>query len=182
MISIVAGDMPGPGSAHGLSKIVSALEAKNAAVEQVASLDGARGDTLIVIGGAPRLTGGWKTELVELKKGLEQLEEMEKNFQPQQPETVAKFDFGEGAAADGFVRVAADTRYDRTKAGFGWWHIHPSPSPTAKTGPVNDETDRDFICGPEPMSYTHSSFTAEMPNGRYELEFSMLDSSEQPQD
>jgi len=171
--------------AHDLNALREAIRHERDAIatwEEIVKLtDGVYHDD-IVMGGAPRLTGSWKTELVELKKGLEQLEEMEKNFQPQQPEIVAKFDFGEGPPADGYVRVAADTRYDRTKGGCGWWHVHPSPSPPAKTGPVDNETDRDFLCGPKPMAYTDSSFTADMPNGRYELEFSMLDSSEQPQD
>jgi len=150
--------------------------------EEIVKLtDGVYHDNLIM-GPEPRLTGSWKTELEELKKGLEELEQMARDFQPQCRQMVAKFDFGEGPAAEGYLPVSARTRYDRIKGGYGWWHIHASPSPAPQAGSVDSDTDRDFLHGAPPMSYTYSAFTVDVPNGRYELAFSMLDSSEDAQD
>lgn len=51
-VSIVTDSALGPGAAHGLAKVLSALESKGVSVEQTASLQAARGKHLIVLGTA----------------------------------------------------------------------------------------------------------------------------------
>jgi hypothetical protein len=47
---------------------------------------------------------------------------------------------------------------------------------------VAEDALRDFACGPQPDGYADSSFGIDLPNGEYELSFSMLDRTEQPRD
>src|SRR5262249_9975751 len=51
-ISIVSDGAPGLAARHGLNKLAAALKARGVAVEQVNSLEAARGETLIVAGRA----------------------------------------------------------------------------------------------------------------------------------
>ena len=50
LVSLVRDGTSGPGSSHGLKKILSALHAKGVAVETLSALDAAKGDVLIIIG------------------------------------------------------------------------------------------------------------------------------------
>jgi hypothetical protein len=136
----------------------------------------------LIMGRGPRLTGSWKDELVELRKGLRKLEQELEGFQPEYREVVAKFDFGDATAEEGFLPVRPDTRYDRLRGGYGWLHSHLSPSPRWRSEPMERESDRDFVHGPEPMTYTYTAFAVEVPNGHYELTFSMVDNSQEPRD
>src|SRR5262245_49314073 len=51
-VTIVSDDAPDLGVRHGLNKLAAALKARGVAVEQVSSLEAARGETLIVAGRA----------------------------------------------------------------------------------------------------------------------------------
>src|SRR5262249_57809879 len=55
-VTIVSDDAPGLAARNGLNKLADALKARGVAVDQVSSLEAARGETLIVAGGggAPR--------------------------------------------------------------------------------------------------------------------------------
>ena len=47
---------------------------------------------------------------------------------------------------------------------------------------MDRESERDFVHGPPPMSYTYTTFTADIANGNYELTFAMVDRSHNPED
>ncbi len=168
-----------------LNALQDAIQFERQAIETweeiVQLTDGVYHDNLIM-GRGPRLTGSWKDELAELKKGLGKLEQERANFQPECREILAKFDFGDGLAEEGFRKVRPDTFYNRARGGYGWLHTHLSPSPKWRSEAVGTQGDRDFIHGPEPMSYTYTAFCADMPNGHYELAFSMADLSQAPRD
>ncbi len=90
--------------------------------------DGVYHDNLIM--GLPQeLTGSWKDELVALKAGLARLEEQRASFEPPGDCLVARFDFGDGRAAEGFQAVSPTTRYDHVRGGYGWHHACLSPNP-----------------------------------------------------
>ena len=51
-VSIIVDSQPGPAATHGLVKLMDALRSKDIRFEQVAKLDTAKGDVLIVAGEA----------------------------------------------------------------------------------------------------------------------------------
>lgn len=176
-----------------LNAFVDAIKWERQAIEtweNIVQLTDGVYDEELIMGGSPRMTGGWKYEAQELKKGLEKLEQQYTSFQPEYRKIAAKFDFGDGAleevasslAEEGFLPVRPDTRYNPLKGGYGWLHSHLSPSPTWRSERVDRASEQYFVHGPEPMRYTYSAFAADMPNGHYELTFSMVDMSVEPRD
>ncbi len=128
------------------------------------------------------MTGNWKDELIKSENELKGLQDRRDEFQYEYQNVIAKFDFGAGTAQEGYHPVSAKTRYDRVKGGYGWEHIYSSPLPDFPMISGKKTADRDFAHGPERMTYTYSSFAAEVPNGQYELNFSMVDNSLEPHD
>ncbi len=128
------------------------------------------------------MIGNWKDELVKLENELIDLQKMRDEYQFEYQNVIAQFDFGSGNAQTGFLPVSSETRYDRIKGGYGWEHIYSSPSSEYRSFQGEKTTVWDFIHGPEPMTYTYSSFAAEVPNGRYQLKFTLFDNSIEPQD
>jgi len=168
-----------------LNALQDAIHHEREAVETwekiVELTDGVYHDNLIM-GRGSRLTGNWKDELAELRKGLKKLRQQRESFRPEYRQAVAKFDFGDGPVEEEFQPVRSDTVYDRIQGGYGWLYAYLSPSPAWRSEPMERESDRDFVHGPEPMKYTDSAFVADMPNGHYELHFSIVDLSQQPRD
>src|SRR5262245_65844336 len=50
LVSVVTGTTPGPAAAHGLEKLIAALQARGASCERTPSLDRARGKFLVAAG------------------------------------------------------------------------------------------------------------------------------------
>ena len=96
---------------------------------------------------------------------------------------VARLDFGDGPVEEGFQSVTSRTRYRLSEGGYGWHHLYLSDRPPQLTErKVKKESYRDFIYGPKPTQYTYSAFGIDLPDGYYELLFSMIDLSKTPQD
>lgn len=129
----------------------------------------------IIMGRAPDMEGNWASELELLRQGLAELQELRRSFQPSHRRVVARLDFGEGPAQEGFLRVTPQHRYSPAQEGFGWHHLYASSHPTALPTSATEARLSDFIQGPEPDSYTYSAFGIDLPNGHYELLFSMAD-------
>lgn len=136
----------------------------------------------IIMGRPPRMAGGWKDELTALKLGLEKLEAERQTYRPNYRVTVARLDFGDGPAEEGFSRVSSKDHYSLADGGYGWHHAFLKPSPAPASGSGHEERYLDFLRGPEADEYTYSAFGIDLPNGEYEILFSMLDASEAPAD
>jgi len=136
----------------------------------------------IIFGRSPRMDGSWKTELAALEKGLATLEAERAGLRQKRCHRVARLDFGEGPAEEGFSRVTSRNRYSLAEGGYGWHHIYPKPAPKPPHGPQAKNALADFLSGPEEDEYAHSAFGIDLPNGNYELIFSMTDRSSSPSD
>ncbi|MDA2925859.1 hypothetical protein MYX78_01280 [Acidobacteria bacterium AH-259-G07] len=136
----------------------------------------------IIMGRPPRMSGSWKTELEALKTGLAKLEKRRDSFEPQYRKVVARLDFGDGPVEEGLIGVTSGQEYSLSKGGYGWHHGFLSPSPKLSDRKMEKERYRDFLHGPEPREYPYSAFGIDLPNGEYELLFSMVDRSDQPRE
>jgi hypothetical protein len=145
--------------------------------ERIVALTDGVYDDHQVMGRGPRLTGSWKDELALLRKGLAQLERMRETWQPAVRPAVRRFDFGDGPAEEGFVKItsrARENRYSQLQGGYGWLSTFILP-------PLKSRGD-DFVWGPPPGTYAESAFTLDLPNGWYELNAVMRDTSETPRE
>ena len=132
----------------------------------------------LIMGRGPRLTGNWKSELTKLEQGMQKLEAERDHFVPQYREVVRKFDFGPGPLEPGFLRVgsnAREQRYSPLEGGYGWLHGSLSPPPGHFNG-------RSFVHGPPPSGYTTGALNVDLPDGYYEVQFMMHDTSDKPKD
>ena len=136
----------------------------------------------LAFGRRPNLAGHWSGELVELKKGLAKLQETRRAFSPKHESVVAKFDFGDIAAAEGYEPVGRRTGYSDIRGGYGWSHAYTDPAPKGPEDKALKNCDADFMHGPPPTKYAYSGFMADMPSGHYELTLTMQDSSDEPKD
>jgi Beta-agarase/YXIM esterase-like, galactose-binding domain-like len=130
----------------------------------------------LIMGGGPRLTGNWNSELTKLEQGMQKLEAERDHFAPHYQEVVRKFDFGPGPLEPSFLRVSSNTRkqrYDPLEGGYGWLHASLSRPPEHFNG-------RGFVYGPPPSGYTTGAFNVDLPNGYYEVQFTMHDTSDKP--
>lgn len=146
----------------------------------VAAADGVYPDN-IIFGQSPRMDGSWKTELVALEKGLAGLEAKRGGLRLDYRETVARLDFGDGPAGGDFRQVTSRHNYSLAKGGYGWHHVYAKRTGSAANGGSTDPL-ADFVTGPEDEEYAHSAFGIDLPNGNYELLFSMTDRSAAPAD
>ncbi|MEK7404608.1 MAG: hypothetical protein AAB225_05825 [Acidobacteriota bacterium] len=167
--------------ARDLQVLDAAIEHEKRAIatwEKIVQLtDGVYHDNL-VMGRGPLLTGHWKDELAALRKGLAELERQRDGYVPPFREVVRKFDFGEGPPEEGFIKVGAKTRpprYSYREVGHGWLAAYLLPAPKTARGP-------DYVWGPPPAQYVHSAFLVDLPDGHYELKFTMQDTAEPPRD
>ena len=128
------------------------------------------------------MVGSWKTELVKLENELNEIQRQRDAYQYEARNAPLKFDFSNEMAELGYLPVSTRTRYDRIKGSYGWEHIYPAPTPDFQIEPGAKTAVQDFVSGPRRMSYTYSSFAAEVPNGHYELKFTMVDKSPEPRD
>lgn len=162
-----------------------ALRHEKAAIEQwrkiVALTDGVYPDD-IIMGSEGRMTGSWKTELAALEKGLARLEAERARVRPEHRAVVARLDFGDGPVEEGFQAIRSKQPYSPARGGSGWHHANLLPPAPLVTGAVEKEWYRDFVQGPPPEEYADSSFGVDVPDGEYELLFSMVDRQPQPRD
>ncbi|MGH9066682.1 MAG: hypothetical protein ACRD0J_04205, partial [Acidimicrobiales bacterium] len=97
---------------------------------------------------------------------------------PQYRKVVRSFDFGPGPLQSGFLRVTSNVRkqrYSPLKGGYGWLNASLLPAPENFHG-------RGFVHGPPPTGYAASAFNVDLPDGYYELQFTMQDTSVKPKD
>jgi len=128
------------------------------------------------------MVGSWKTELVKLEDELDEIQQQRDTYHYESRNAILDFDFGNGTAEPGYLPVSTRTKYDRIEGGYGWEHIYAAPTPDFQIEPGVKTAVQDFVSGPRQMSYTYSSFAAEVPNGHYELKFIMVDNSARPCD
>jgi hypothetical protein len=135
----------------------------------------------IIMGREGRMTGSWKTELLALKQGLAELEQARARFRADERTVVARVDVGDGPVEDGFQPLTSTQQYVAARGGSGWHHRNLEPAvPVAES--VEKERDRDFLYGPPADAYADSSLAIDLPNGEYELLFSMVDRSSESRD
>ena len=134
----------------------------------------------IIFGRSPRMDGSWKTELQALQKDLENHEERRRAFRPMTRRTVARIDFGEGAVQAGYAGVGGADRYRLLDGRPGWHHAYLLDPPELSEDVSSPEALRDFLRGPVPDEYAYSAFGMDLPNGNYDLQFTMTDRSANP--
>lgn len=130
----------------------------------------------IIMGREGRMTGSWKTELLALVQGLAALKQERAQFRAERRAVVARVDVGDGPIEEGFQPLTSTQRYSTAQGGSGWHHRNLKPAvPPADS--AEKERYRDFLHGPPADAYADSSFAVDVPNGEYELLFSMIDRS-----
>jgi hypothetical protein len=108
-------------------------------------------------------TGHWKDELAALRKGLTELERQRAEWKPEPRRLVGRFDFGTGPEKEGYHRVQLGR--ERTVV-----------TPDASAGRVLR------FSWLEPWRLRQSVFTLDIPNGTYELNCVVEDTSPGPKD
>jgi hypothetical protein len=160
---------------HDLNALDSAIRHEKEAIENWAKIipvtEGVYPKN-IIMGSAPRLAGNWSDELTALRAGLEKLESVRTHSVQTYRETVARLHFTDGESEQGFSNVSSRRMYSLSQGGYGWYDAALSKTP-GKSG---------FLGGPPPTEYGESSFGIDLPNGNYEVTFTMADHSAQPKE
>ena len=136
----------------------------------------------IIFGRAPRMDGSWKTELQALEKDLAEHEARRESFKPAPGEVVARIDFGEGPIEKGFLGVSGEDDYSMFDGRPGWHHAYLLDPPEPSTEKLAAESLGDFLRGPIADAYAYSALGMDLPNGDYQLRFTMTDRSASPRD
>ncbi|HWB86283.1 MAG TPA: hypothetical protein VG675_19220 [Bryobacteraceae bacterium] len=126
----------------------------------------------IIMGRGPRMAGNWSDELTALRADLAKLENARAHAEPQYRETVARLQFTDGQPEAGFSPVTSRRFYSLSQGGYGWYDASLTRA-SAKAG---------YLGGPPPDGYGESSFGIDLPNGNYEVTFTMADHSATPKD